>query len=471
MTDAGFSLEPAQVTLDRTAGQTPAKVAEKAVKVSGSLGIGPAHNISDLLMRFYERELEHRLQDVTLNEGPVTLYSVNGSFYVYYEGKTFDLDRELPVVKFNPDGIRTTLKVWHNQHNFRDIRKFLNRNYDALVRHYESGGRAPFAVHKSTTGLPRTIFFYSPSQIYLLENMSPREDVHGNPIGDIPVGFGGFKKVKTAIDLLTGEEVIFSSMSTEDREAFDFKHDRRIRIRGAALELLQVEEKARLPLKGVPHVIQTLASHTHESLKKGGTKVWTIERKYDGDLYATMEVDPATGRPRIELTHEEKLEVARQMIDGLRRIHETGIIHRDIKPDNILLRFVGTPEGGRRVQVVVSDLGLAAHKTNKVACRRFCGTLGYISPEYYDAGASHDKRAIMRATTEAIDWFAMGLTLRQLFCGTDTFSAEGMNAFSTGFSAANPDLHRLIEVMTSFDSTQRSWENLGPYMRAALSHS
>src|SRR5262249_28503839 len=85
------------------------------------------------------------------------------------------------------------------------------------------------------------------------------------------------------------------------------------------------------------------------------------------------------------------LEVARQMADGLREAHAQGVLHRDVKPSNVLVRHLGGA-GGWRVKLI--DFGLAVRRqaladtlAHAEALARslwgsgLAGTLDYAAPE------------------------------------------------------------------------------------------
>jgi len=69
------------------------------------------------------------------------------------------------------------------------------------------------------------------------------------------------------------------------------------------------------------------------------------------------------------------LDIGIQICEGLALAHEKGIVHRDIKSDNIML----TPRG----QIKIMDFGLAKLKgaTKLTKTRSTLGTLAYMSPE------------------------------------------------------------------------------------------
>ena len=71
-------------------------------------------------------------------------------------------------------------------------------------------------------------------------------------------------------------------------------------------------------------------------------------------------------------------EVTRQILRGIMYVHERGISHRDIKPDNILLVSEDP------IEVKISDFGLAKMvRDEETFLKTFCGTMLYLAPEVY----------------------------------------------------------------------------------------
>lgn len=108
----------------------------------------------------------------------------------------------------------------------------------------------------------------------------------------------------------------------------------------------------------------------------------------------------ATGRP---LPAGRVLDVVRQAGAGLTVLHELGVVHRDVKPQNLLLRSAGS--AGDRV--LVADLGVAKALLHASGLTQVVGTPAYMAPEQA-TGTGVDRRA---------DVHALGAVAYQLLTG------------------------------------------------------
>src|SRR5262249_51943251 len=123
--------------------------------------------------------------------------------------------------------------------------------------------------------------------------------------------------------------------------------------------------------------------------------------------------------PAIELQRS----IVRDVADALGEAHRRGLVHGDVKPENILL-----VKNGEHYGVKVVDFGVARHVATPAGSA--VGTAGYVAPEQLQSRPS-DRRA---------DLFALGVVLYELMTGTHPFA--GRSDAETFFNtvAGIPDL-------------------------------
>jgi Protein kinase domain len=148
-----------------------------------------------------------------------------------------------------------------------------------------------------------------------------------------------------------------------------------------------------------------------------------------------------------ELTDDAALEACAQVCDGLAHAHAAGILHRDVKPSNVLLA------DDDKVSARVLDFGLAQMADSETLTEQgdVPGTLAYISPE----------RLVGGDATPAADVWAVGVMLWEALAGRHPFwrgsmleTARAIEAGARPLGALRPDLpKRLLRLVDSTLST------------------
>ena len=133
----------------------------------------------------------------------------------------------------------------------------------------------------------------------------------------------------------------------------------------------------------------------------------------DGTCYIAMEyVSGGTLKERLDergpMEPQRALAVAGQVAEALGAAHERGVIHRDIKPQNILVTDMG--------HLKVTDFGIAraASAATISATNAVFGTAGYLSPE----------QALGEPATPRSDLYSLGIVLYELLTGVVPYRAD-----------------------------------------------
>jgi serine/threonine protein kinase/formylglycine-generating enzyme required for sulfatase activity len=195
----------------------------------------------------------------------------------------------------------------------------------------------------------------------------------------------------------------------------------------------------------------TFAMNASDPLAAGETLLES-DPGHEGSHRETRPADPPTPTPSASATRREVLEFAHFVESAARSLHaahEAGIIHRDIKPGNIMI----TPEG----TAVIMDFGLARgtdlDMETLTQSGDLFGTPAYMSPEQLTRSASAvDRRA---------DVWALGVTLYECITGCRPFDAPTREALYQQIvtrDPSDPRTHRptisrdlAIVVMTALE--------------------
>jgi serine/threonine-protein kinase len=151
----------------------------------------------------------------------------------------------------------------------------------------------------------------------------------------------------------------------------------------------------------------------------------------NGRLFLAMEFVAGSDLERViqdvPLSIEWKLDLLRQLCEGLGHAHKHGVIHRDIKPANIRV----TPAGDLKIM----DFGIAHLQSATSLTKRglVLGSVHYISPEQVE-GRPVDLRS---------DIFSVGAIAFELLSGKRPFDAESVTAVMARVAYGSADLEQL----------------------------
>ncbi|MFJ7249612.1 protein kinase [Kitasatospora sp. NPDC098652] len=209
------------------------------------------------------------------------------------------------------------------------------------------------------------------------------------------LGAGGFGRVWQAHDETLGIDVAVKQLwlppATSDGER--------------AERLARAEREARnaARLRDRPHIVSV-----HDVLVEDGMPWMVMQLVSGGSLGDRL----AAHGP---LPVERAAAVARALLTALGAAHAAGVVHRDVKPANVMLADDG--------EVLLADFGIAVHQadTTLTATGAFIGSIEYIAPE----------RARGVDGQAASDLFSLGVTLYQAVEGVSPFRRDSATASLT----------------------------------------
>ncbi|MGK7223498.1 Stk1 family PASTA domain-containing Ser/Thr kinase [Kocuria flava] len=154
-------------------------------------------------------------------------------------------------------------------------------------------------------------------------------------------------------------------------------------------------------------------------------------RSPDGTPYLVMELVEGPTlrrvlRERGALPVPEALDVLEALLDGLAAAHRAGLVHRDVKPENVLL-----DAGGR---ITVADFGLTRAADQHTGTGTVLGTVGYAAPELV-TGRRVDARS---------DVYAAGVVLFELLAGRRPFEGPPLVVARAHADGPVPDVRSAV---------------------------
>ncbi|MBS1717326.1 MAG: protein kinase [Armatimonadetes bacterium] len=213
-------------------------------------------------------------------------------------------------------------------------------------------------------------------------------------------------------------------------EAYDPAMNRRVAIKELAMPSgsspVQQEER----IKRFMREARAVGSLTHPNI------MTVFEVGQEGDrYYIAMEyLDGHTLRNEIDtkgfLPVDRSVEITQEVLAGLGYAHEKGVIHRDIKPDNIQILSTG--------KVKITDFGIArlTFEPNLTMDGQVFGTPSYMSPEQV-VGKEIDARS---------DLFSVGVMLYEMVAGSKPFAGDSVVSITYAIMNKEPQRPQQVEV-------------------------
>jgi serine/threonine protein kinase len=265
-------------------------------------------------------------------------------------------------------------------------------------------------------------------------------------LGEV-LGHGGMAVVYRATDLQLGREV--------------------------AVKLFRSDVEVAADPRRIQAEIRMLASVNHPSL----VTLHDASPGTDGEpAYLVMELVEGDdlGHLLPVLSPDELASAGAQVAAALAHVHEKGIVHRDVKPANVLVA-----RSGSTVQAKLADLGIArlVDGTRMTAVGTLLGTAAYLSPE----------QVLGEPPSPASDVYALGLLILEGLTGEHPFPGTRGESLAARTSrpphlpeGLSPADAALLSAMTARDPGARlsaasaeiglqAWSSPGPFPRPAAS--
>jgi eukaryotic-like serine/threonine-protein kinase len=216
--------------------------------------------------------------------------------------------------------------------------------------------------------------------------------------------------------------------------------------RQVALKLVHASLRSPMALARFTAERQAMARLSHPNV----AQLYEAGTTRDGFPYFAMEYLP--GQPFVQYCNLKRLDIkARvsmfvQLCHGVQHAHQKGLIHRDLKPGNLLVA-----ENGDQIVPKVIDFGIAKAvdqpltEEAELTGAGAIGTPSYMSPEAFSANADLDTRT---------DVYSLGIVLYELLAGVRPHDFSGAALIRLNASGQRPDSQRLTARISGLEETR-----------------
>ncbi|WP_335933823.1 serine/threonine-protein kinase [Streptomyces sp. PTD5-9] len=201
-------------------------------------------------------------------------------------------------------------------------------------------------------------------------------------------------------------------------EALDTRLNRKVAVKGLLDRgAVGTDAQAKL-MKRARREAEAIARIKHQNVVAVHDRVET-----DSQVWIVMELLNAHSladllRAEQQLTVRRAARIGLQILRGLRAVHDAGVVHRDVKPHNVLFR--------PGEFAILADFGIATFDGAVPVTRsgELVGTVKYLAPELFDQASGRPQ-----AATPASDLWALGITLYEMVEGRTPFDGLSLVEF------------------------------------------